>query len=289
MTDQTISTAGQAVLITGGSSGIGRAIAVHLAQQGFTVLATVRKQAAADALRELNEPNLVPLHPLDLTCREHIPPIVEAVAAELDRRGLPGLYALVNNAGGGSVAPIELMNLDEFATELNARLVGSVALAQACLPLIRRAQGRIVWIVTPALIPTPYVTSIHAADFAANCIARTLTIELKPWHIPNILIRCGGIQTESVGRSNAELEESAKRWEAGGQPVYADALRRWQASMADFDSKRTPPEQVARVVHRALVARKPKSRYSIGYMSKAAAILEALPQTWADAILASRF
>src|SRR5574341_311519 len=85
MTDQTISTAGQAVLITGGSSGIGRAIAVHLAQQGFTVLATVRKQAAADALRELNEPNLVPLHPLDLTRREHIPPIAEAVAAELDR------------------------------------------------------------------------------------------------------------------------------------------------------------------------------------------------------------
>ncbi len=58
------------------------------------------------------------------------------------------------------------MELDQFHRELQARILGSVAMVQAFLPLIRQASGRIVWIMTPALIPTPYVTSIHACDFA---------------------------------------------------------------------------------------------------------------------------
>ena len=195
----------EGVLITGCSSGIGRATAIHLAQRGFTVFATVRKQADAESLRSLNEalsttalgttPTLIPICPLDLTRLEHIPHVMETVTEELKRRGKEGLYALINNAGGGSVAPIELMDLDGFRTELQARVLGSVAMVQACLPMIRRARGRIVWIVTPATLPTPYVTSIHACDFAVNCIARTLEIELKPWKIPNIMIRCGGTKT----------------------------------------------------------------------------------------------
>ncbi len=180
---------GQSVLITGCSSGIGRATAIHLAQHGFTVFATVRKEADAESLRSLNDPNLIPVCPLDLTRLEQSPSVVETVQAELKRRGQPGLYALVNNAGGGEVAPIELMNLDSFRTELQTRVLGSVAMVQAFLPLLRQSGGRIVWIMTPATIPTPYVTSIHACDFAANAIARTLNIELKSWRIPNILIR----------------------------------------------------------------------------------------------------
>lgn len=171
----------KAVLITGCSSGIGRATALQLAIHGFTVFATVRKAADAGSLRALNAPNLVPVCPLDLTNLNDISTAFNTVTDELKRRGMQGLYALINNAGGGSPAPIELMDLDKFQVELQTRVLGSVAMVQAFLPLIRQAHGRIAWIMTPALMPTPYVASIHACDFAVNCIARTLDIELKSW------------------------------------------------------------------------------------------------------------
>jgi NAD(P)-dependent dehydrogenase (short-subunit alcohol dehydrogenase family) len=279
----------EGVLITGCSSGIGRAIAIHLAQRGFSVFATVRKEADAESLRSLNEPNLVPICPLDLTRLDQVPRAIETVAGELERRGQEGLYALINNAGGGCVAPIELMDLTSFRTELETRALGSVAMVQACLPMIRQARGRIVWIVTPAIMPVPYVTSIHACDFAVNCIARTLEIELKAWKIPNIMVRCGGIKTAANSRSNAELEAAFKIWPPERSSLYEPALRRWQADMAAFDAKRTEPERVAEVVYKALCAREPRRRYSIGHMARAAAFLESLPQPLVDSILTRRF
>jgi len=146
-----------------------------------------------------------------------------------------------------------------------------------------------VWIVTPATIPTPYVTSIHACDFAVNCVVRTLDIELKPWRIPNILIRCGGIKTATGLRTTVELEASFQTWPRERSVLYEHALRQWGKDMAEFDAKRTEPEQVAQVVLEALRAREPKRRYSIGHMAGAAAFLESLPQPIADSILMKRF
>lgn len=181
------------------------------------------------------------------------------------------------------------MDLDKFRIELQARVLGSTAMAQAFLPLIRQAGGRIVWIVTPATIPTPYVTNIHACDFAVNCIARTLDIELKPWRIPNIMIRCGGIKTATGLRTTVELEASFQTWPRQRLLLYEQVLRQWGKEMAEFDAKRTEPEQVARVVLEALRAKQPKRRYSIGHMAGAAAFLESLPQPIADWILMKRF
>jgi NAD(P)-dependent dehydrogenase (short-subunit alcohol dehydrogenase family) len=278
----------KAVLITGCSSGIGRATALHLAQAGFTVLATVRQDPDAEALRALNQPGLIPICPLDLAHPEHIPPAVEAVKRELAGRGIKGLYAFVNNAGGGFVAPVELMDVDRFRAELEVRLAGPLALVQALLPLIREAGGRLVWIVTPAIIPTPYVASIHTCDFAVNCLVRTLDIELKRMPLPVIMVRCGGIQTAAVGKTYVELEEQFRSWPPDRLALYEQALRRWQEEMAAFDSQRTPPEAVAEVVYRALSAPRPRRHYSVGHMARAAAFLEALPQGLVDAILKAR-
>ena len=277
---------GRGVLITGCSSGIGHATALHLAQTGFTVFATVRRERDLAMLQAVQEPNLVPVYPLDLTRLDDIPPMITSVQAALARRGLNGLYALVNNAGGGQVAPVELMDLEGFQRELHTRLVGSTALVQAALPLLRQGNGRIVWIMTPAIIPTPFVSSIHACDFAANCLARTLELELKSWHIPNIQVRCGGIKTAAGLETTTQVEAILRHPRA---VLYHAQLMRWSKEMAVFDQKRTPPEAVAQVVARALGARRPKPRYSIGYMSGAAALLEALPQGLVDYILKMRF
>jgi NAD(P)-dependent dehydrogenase (short-subunit alcohol dehydrogenase family) len=278
---------GEGVLITGCSSGIGRATAVRLARQGFTVFATVRKEVDADDLRRLHEPNLIPICPLDLTKLDQIPSVVETVHGELERQGQPGLYALINNAGGGSVAPIELLDLDKFRIELQARVVGSVALVQAFLPLLRQAHGRLIWIVTPATIPTPYVTSIHACDFAVNCIARTLELEVKD--VPNIMIRCGGIKTPAGLHTMTDVETCLQDAPRDRAAPYDRALRAWRQDMAAFDAKRTEVEAVAEIILKALCVPKPKRRYAIGHMAGSAAVLESLPQPLADWILRKRF
>lgn len=279
----------KAVLVTGCSSGIGQQTAITLAKRGFVVFATVRKEADAKSLRNLNIPNLIPICPLDLTNLEHISKTASLVANELERRGKRGLYALVNNAGGGSPAPIELMDLEQFKIELHARVLGSVAMVQAFLPLIRPVGGRIVWIMTPALMPTPYVASIHACDFAINCIARTLDIELKTWKIKNIMIRCGGIKTPAGLRTTTDVEAVLQKGPYEQTSLYEKALRKWAKDMADFDEKRTEPEKVAEVVFKALAAKQPKQRYSIGHMAKTASFFEAMPQSFTDWILKMRF
>jgi NAD(P)-dependent dehydrogenase (short-subunit alcohol dehydrogenase family) len=279
---------GEGVLITGCSSGIGRTTAITLAKHGFTVFATVRKLTDAEALRSLHEPNLIPVCPLDLAKLEQIPAVAETVAAELERRKQKGLYALINNAGAGSVAPIELIDLEQLRKELEARILGAVAMIQAFLPTIRRQHGRILWVTTPAIIPTLYVTSIHACDFAVNCIARTLDLELKEWQIPVIMIRCGGIKTPAGLNTIAEVDRLLQKETSERIALYQPALQKWGKEMADFDKKRTEADEVAAVILKALGAKSPKKRYSIGYMANAATFLEKLPQPAADWILKTR-
>jgi hypothetical protein len=126
------------------------------------------------------------------------------------------------------------------------------------------------------------VSSIHVCDFAVNCIARTLNIELRPWHIPNTQIRCGAIKTTRGLETTAEIVAYLQRPEA---ELYRQSLSRWSKDMVEFDQKRTETDKVAQVVQKALCARNPKPRYSIGYMAGAAAIIESLPQPLVDAIL----
>lgn len=278
----------RAVLVTGAASGIGHATALHLARSGIVTFATVRRTEHVERLHELGEPDLVPVCPLDLTRPEHVPAVAESVRDELDRRGIEGLYAIVNNAGGGGIAPIELMDVEGFRAEIETRLVGPVALLQAFLPQIRQARGRIVWIATPSLIPIPNVAAIHAADYAVNCLARTLQIELKPWGVRCVFVRCGGIRTPSVHRSWDDLDRDLQRWPPDVLAAYREALDGQRRDLEEFDRKRTPPEAVAEVVHTALTAARPRGRYTIGHMARAAAFLELFPQGVVDRIMAGR-
>jgi NAD(P)-dependent dehydrogenase (short-subunit alcohol dehydrogenase family) len=278
----------KAILVTGSSSGIGRAIAIYLAQKGYIVFATVRRESSVEALKKLKMPNLIPTYPLDLARKEHFPGLLDFVMKELNNRHIPGLYAIINNAGGGSIAPIELLDLERFHIELQTRILGPVALLQSFLPLIRQARGRVLWIATPALLPIPFLTDIHACDFAVNYISRTLRIELSSWNIPSILIRCGGILTSAPGKTDLELKESLKKWPEKKLRQYGDALKKEQQELADFDRKRTDPLKVAKIVFKALIDKKPKRRYRIGYMSGMAAFFEMFPQGIVDYIMEKR-
>jgi NAD(P)-dependent dehydrogenase (short-subunit alcohol dehydrogenase family) len=283
---QTLPPTQKSILITGCSSGIGQATALRLAKYGFTVFATVRKSADADQLRAWHIPNLVPICPLDLTRPTDIPAAVEQVQKEMASRGQEGLYAFINNAGGGGVSPVEMMDVEDYQRELQIRLSSPVALLQALLPLLRKGQGRILWITTPAIIPTPYVANIHTCDFAANCLVRTLEIELQPWRIPCIQIRCGGVKTASSEQKPDWIETMMQH--PRGE-LYRAVLEKWSRDIAVFDDQRIPAEKVGELIYKVLCAAKPKRRYSIGHMAGLAATLEALPHSLGDWIIKRRF
>ena len=126
------------VVVTGTSTGIGAATALHLADNGFHVLAGVRSEADGDALRAQVPERLTPLI-IEVTDQAAIS--AAAVAAAVGQRGLAGL---VNNAGIAKPAPIEFQPMADFRTQLEVNLFGPVAMIQAFLPLIRRGGGRIV-------------------------------------------------------------------------------------------------------------------------------------------------
>lgn len=279
---------GRAAIVTGTSSGIGRATALKLAEAGYTVFAGVRKEGDKQGHEALGIDKLIPLYPLDMNRPEHIDNAVKEVERVVQREGL-SLYALVNNAGGGTPAPVELLSTEVMTRELDARIAGPIRLLQRSLPLLRQGRGRIIWITTPAIIPTPYVAAIHACDFAVNCLARTLDIELARWDIPTVMVRCGGVQTPAGLRTTSDVEKLLESADPEGARLYDDTLRSWAEEMVEFDKRRIPAERVGEVVLRALDASRPRSRYSVGHMAGLAAILEALPQTLADRILKRRF
>jgi NAD(P)-dependent dehydrogenase (short-subunit alcohol dehydrogenase family) len=278
------------ILITGTSSGIGKATALYLAKKNYTVLATVRKKSDADILNGFGLPELIPVCPLDLTKNNDITAVSKIVAGKITSKEIPPLYSIFFVAGGGEIAPIELMNIEDFRNELEKRITGNIALLQKMLPFLRQTKGRILWISTPAILPSSFIAEIHAADFAVNYVARTLNLELYPDGIKNILIRCGGIDTPSPERTEKNI---VGRLQQHGVPevginLYRNRLQKFENQLKFFSKKRTNPEVVAKTVEKALSAKNPKTRYQVGYMSKVATILENLPQSWTDSILLKR-
>lgn len=278
----------RSVLVTGASSGIGNAVVFHLARRGYTVLAAVRKISDVDALNNLGFNNLKPVYPLDLTKQEQIHSVANSVKEQVSSDQLPPLYAVINIAGGGQIAPIELMNISGFREELEKRLVGPISLLQELLPLLRHTKGRILWISTPGLYPLPYVADIHAPDFAVNYLARTLNLELRPDGIKNILVRCGGISTPSSERTEDTLAAMFNNWPKEKLDIYKNRLVKVQRDLKQFSAKRTDPEKVAILISKILSADNPKIRYQVGYMSGLGAFLEKLPQSWVDFIMGKR-
>src|SRR5438552_19158622 len=128
-----------AVVVTGASSGIGRACALHLPRLGFEVFAGVREAADAERLRHDARGSVVPLM-LDVTDPEQISAAVREIEGRLRERPLAGL---VNNAGVAVAGPLEFLPLDELRRQLEVNTVAPVAVTQAFLPMLRASRGRV--------------------------------------------------------------------------------------------------------------------------------------------------
>ena len=169
-------------LVTGSSSGIGRATALRLAAVGQHVYAGVRKPADGDRLAPSAAGGEITPVILDVTQAGHIAAAAAAIGERTASAGRPGLDGLVNNAGYGLACPAELVPLDAFRRQLDVNVTGQLAVTQAMLPALRRARGRIVMVSTIGVrFSPPFAGPLDAAKAALTALGEALRQELAPW------------------------------------------------------------------------------------------------------------
>jgi NAD(P)-dependent dehydrogenase (short-subunit alcohol dehydrogenase family) len=264
------------VLITGTSSGIGRASALRLAKAGFRVFAGVRKQADAQALRA-EHPGIASIS-LDVTDAESI----ASARAELET-ALGGLDGLVNNAGIGLVGPMEHVPLDELRRHFEVNVFGQIAVTQAVLPLLRRARGRIVNMGSVGgHITMPFGGVLCGSKSAFGAMNDALRLELHPFGIHVSIIEPGAISTPAVDKTLGDIERVIEALPPEGQTHYASAMRAFNQRAYERESHGSSPDVVAEAVHHALTARRPRSRYPVG---RDARLLVTMPRLLPDRLL----
>jgi NAD(P)-dependent dehydrogenase (short-subunit alcohol dehydrogenase family) len=258
-------------LITGASTGIGRATAKCLAAEGWTVLAGVRDQAAGESLAsEAPAGRIVPVM-LDVTDPEQI----ARAAALVRERSAAGLDALVNNAGIGIGGPLELVSAEDLRRQFDVNVFAQVAVTKALLPALRQAGGRIVFVSSiggrvAMAFTAPYAASKHAVEAFGDA----LRVELRTSGVQVALIEPGSVATPIWDKSRAESERVSVPAEL--QRQYGHVPAAMDKVLADTERRGVPPEQVAQTILRALTSSRMKARYVVGRDAKAMLIAKRL-------------
>ncbi|MDP9189622.1 MAG: SDR family oxidoreductase [Actinomycetota bacterium] len=253
-----------AVMVTGASTGIGRAIVLHLDRQGHTVFAGVRKQKDADNLvKAATTGNLTPVT-IDVTEPATISSAREQIEGLVGRKGLAGL---VNNAGVAHAGPVEHLPVKDFQRVIDINLTGQYAVTQEFLPLIRRATGTVVFITSiGGRVAAPFMSPYHASKFGVEGLADSLRREVKPWGINVVVVEPGSIATPIWEKGTAASEGT--EFGAEGRRLYGKQLEAMKRALLDTADRGIEPEKVAEVVETALRKRRPKTRYIVGTDAK---------------------
>lgn len=270
------------VLVTGASSGIGRATALRLAARGCHVYAGVRKTADGAALAQAAAGELSPLL-LDVTDPAQIAAASQAID---EHAGAAGLAGLVNNAGIGVFGPLELIGIEQFRRQLDVNVTGQLAITQAVLPILRRARGRIVMIGSIGTRFTPpFIGPLAASKSALATMSTALRQELAPFDIRVVLVEPGSIRSEAVGKLDADARQVLSQVSPSRGALYQDAFLHLVGFFSALHHKGSPPDQVAKTVERALTIRRPRASYLAGKNARRMALAAAvLPATAQDAL-----
>lgn len=264
------------VLVTGASTGIGRACVDQLVAAGAHVWAAVRGDVDEQALRGAYGDAVTVLR-IELTDAASI----EAAGKRVGAAG--PLLGLVNNAGAALPAPLEHIPLDTFRRQLEINVTGQLALIQAVLPALRAARdngerARIVQVGSiGGRIAGPMLGPYHTSKFALVGLTDSLRAELAPSGIRVILVEPGAIATPIWQRGSDAGDEVFDQLPLAGQQRYADQIAAARTSAARSARRGRPPSTAARVILRALTRRNPRPRYLVGVDAQFAALLARLP------------
>jgi NAD(P)-dependent dehydrogenase (short-subunit alcohol dehydrogenase family) len=273
-----------AVVITGTSTGIGAACALHLARAGFSVFAGVRREADADVLVSASADRLTPLV-IDIVEPEVLAAAVDTVTGIVGEHGIAGL---VNNAGIVRPGPLEYQPMADFRAQLEVNLFGHVAATQAFLPLIRAGRGRLVNVGSiGGRLVLPLHGAYSASKFAMEAVSDAFRLELRQWNIPVSLVDPGGSATAIFAKTLAAMEAMERNLHDRGIARYDDDITSVRALVEKTAAEATPADRVAEAVVKALTARKPKTRYLAGKDARLIAVMaKTLPDRLKDRAVA---
>ncbi|MBX3329250.1 MAG: SDR family oxidoreductase [Nitrospira sp.] len=260
----------RAVVITGASTGIGAACALHLDRLGFAVFAGVRKSEDGVALQKASSDRLVPLE-LDVTDLTTIQKSHAVVSEATKERGL---FGLINNAGIAVVGPLEAVPISDLRQQLEVNVIGQVAVTQAFLPLVRQARGRIVNMGSIAGLSTmPLMGPYSASKFALEAITDALRLEVQQWGIHVSIVEPGAIATPIWNKSTIEAAEREAAIETELRTLYKPVVAAVRKVVGEASKRAISPDAVAKVVEDALTASTPKTRYLVGTDAKLRAFM----------------
>ena len=243
----------QTVLITGASSGIGKAAALHFAAKGWQVAATMRTPAPETALGQL--PN-VRLYALDVTDTPSIEAAFAAVTRDFGR-----LDVLVNNAGYGVDGVFEAMTDDVIRKQFDTNVLGLMRCTRAAIPLMReQGGGTIVQIASVGgRVTFPLYSIYHATKWAVEGFSESLQYELEPLGIRVKIIEPGAIKTDFYERSREFVMRDDLR------PAYGEFVTKVEKVSQAAGRKGASAESVARVIFQAATDNSSKLRYPVAY------------------------
>ena len=286
------------VLITGCSTGIGRAAAERFLGRGWTVYATARRPETLNDLAARGARTLA----LDVTDEDSMRAAVEQVTAAEGSVGV-----LVNNAGYGQQGPVEDTPMEEVRRQFETNVFGLVRLTQLVLPGMRaRGWGRIVNVSSMGgRLTLPGLGFYHASKYAVEAISDALRFEVRPFGIGVSLVEPGPVLTRwadtALGTVGATVHGSRGAEKAHGgtdaddESPYADwnarlAMRVASAYEGPLARLASSPEAVARVIDRAASSAHPRARYVVGPIAHTLTTLKRLlPDGAFDALLRSQY
>ena len=251
------------VLLTGASSGIGYNVAPLLVRYGYTVYGAARR---VEKIEELASEGVKALS-MDVTDEASMEAAVQQI---IDAEGR--IDVLINNAGYGSYGAIEDVPIDEARRQFEVNLFGLARLTQLVLPHMRaRGSGRILNISSMAgRITMPFGSWYHATKYALEAFSDALRMEVEEFGIDVVIIEPGGIKTSWGLIAADHLEESSRNG------VYAEQAQRVAANMRKLyspSSNLSEPKVISKAILRALEARRPKTRYLVGFGAKPSVFL----------------
>lgn len=268
------------VLITGASSGIGRACAIHLAQRGYYVIGTTRRspsEVQAELRQEVGEPELLDVISLDVNVRETVDRAVNDI---VDRAGR--LDAIVNCAGFGIAGSIEDTADDEALGILQTNLMGTLRVCRAVLPIMRRQRSGTIVNVSSigGRIGLPFQGLYSATKYAVEGLTEALRMEAHRFGVRAVLIEPGDFCTGFTDR-RVRVRRS------GENDSYAAAFERALSIVEHDERNGASPESIARLVERILQTRTPRVRYTVGpvFQRLAAGLKRILPSRLFEWIL----
>ncbi|MDX1884870.1 SDR family NAD(P)-dependent oxidoreductase [Mycolicibacterium sp. 120270] len=269
---------GELVVVTGASTGIGAATARELAGRGFHVLAGVRRERDADAI---GGPGVEPLI-LDITHSGHVHALATRVAD--DHRAL---RALVNNAGIGVNVPVETFAIEKWRELFDVNLFGHVAVIQALLPALICSKGRVVNISSVGgRVAMATYGPYAGTKFALEAVSDSLRRELAPSGVGVVVIEPGAVRTEMPGRAIATANELASAMTPEQGQRYGALVHAVTAQTASHTEWGLPAEAAAKVIAKAVTARRPRARYTVGREGALIRLLPFVPDWALDRLLA---